>query len=567
MNDGGDTTATSRERTRSRAWWLMAGLLISAFLARAPLYLCVFPPFEGWDEYQHLAYITHLDETGTIPVFDESRVSLALRPLVIAMPHSPWGGEQVQEWGALSYADYWNAPAPPTGTDREASSSPRLNQAQHPPLAYVLALPIWRALRRAHPLEAIYAIRTMNLLLVAAALVLFAGALKRLVPAFAPRVAVFALVCLHPLFFQNVARVANDALAIAAGMAGISLLVLADGSRLLTRGLLAAGCIAASIWSKQTGLTLIPAFFLGLPLIGWVHGVSAGRLWRVTSIAGIALLLLVAPLWLWSYHQYGAIITTQESLELAARGSVTDALATSLVNLDWGALVETLFVPGRPWVGGWSFLQMHETLADVYGWYWSILLTAAGVGAVVAMLRRARAVESAASVRRTDGGAVGGLAVCATVVIFTALGMIHHAVVSHAMFGRPMTNPWYFMTALPFLFVLLVRGLEAIDRRLATAAAAALAVLFVAIDLHGTWVQMPRSYASTTDAALQWSRLTAIHPAILSGDLRWLFLATQLGALCLVGGGLVHTWRKYREPDQGATMRKLVGGAGFEAGR
>ena len=37
-------------------------------------------------------------------------------------------------------------------------------------------------------------------------------ALERLVPAFAPRVAVLALVCLHPLFFQNVARVANDGL-------------------------------------------------------------------------------------------------------------------------------------------------------------------------------------------------------------------------------------------------------------------------------------------------------------------------------------------------------------------
>lgn len=547
-NDGGDGAARSRERTRSRAWWLLAGLLITAFLARAPLYLSVFPPFEGWDEYQHLAYIAHVDETGTIPVVDEdTRVSLALRPLVVAMPHSPWGGEQVQEWGALSYADYWNAPSPAAGAVREASSSPRLYQAQHPPLAYVLALPIWRALKTAHPLEAIYAIRTMNLLLVAAALVLFAGALTRLVPAFAPRVAVFALVCLHPLFFQNVARVANDALALATGVAGISLLVLADGRTLLTRGLLAAVFIAASVWSKQTGLTLIPALVLGLPLIGWVHGVSAGRLWRVTSMAAIVLLLLVAPLWLWSYRQYGAIITTQESLELAAEGSVVNALATALVNLAWGPLVDTLFVPGRPWVGGWSFLAMHETLADLYGWYWGILLAAAGAGAVVATLRRARSVEQAASVRRTGGIAVGGLAVCAAVVIFTALGMIHHALVSHAVFGGATTNPWYFMTALPFLFVLLIRGLEAIDRRLATAAAAALAALFVAIDLHGTWVQMPRAYANTTDAALQWSRLTAIHPAVLSGDLRWLFLAAQLGALCLVVLGLVHAWRNRAE--------------------
>src|SRR5689334_20776368 len=99
----------------SSAWWLTAGSLIIAFLARGPLYLSVFPPLEGWDEYQHLAYIVHLDETGAIPVIGEhNRVSLALRPLVIGVPHSPWSSDQLKEWGALSYADYWNAPAPPT---------------------------------------------------------------------------------------------------------------------------------------------------------------------------------------------------------------------------------------------------------------------------------------------------------------------------------------------------------------------------------------------------------------------------------------------------------------------
>ncbi len=540
-NDVGVGTVGSRERTRSRAWWLVASLLITAFLARAPLYLSVFPPFEGWDEYQHLGYIAYLDQTGTIPVFGAAtRVPFAIRPLVIAMPHSQWGGDQVREWGALSYGDFWNSPAPTAATARGVSSSPRLYQAQHPPLSYALALPIWHALKRKHPLDAIYAIRTMNLLLVAGGLVLFAGALERLMPLFASRVAVFALVCLHPLFFQNVARVANDALALATGMAGISLLVLADGRTLLIRGLLAAVCVAASVWSKQTGLALIPVLVLGLPLIGWVHGIAAGRLWRVTAIVTFALLLLVAPLWLWSYRHYGAIITTQESLQLAADGPVAGKLVTSLEHLRWAPLIDTLFVPGRPWVGGWSFLAMQKTLAEVYGWYWRILLAAAAVGGVVAMLRRLRS----ASVPRIHREAVAGLAVCAATVIFTALGLIHHAVVSDAVFGQSMTNPWYFMTALPFLFVLLVRGLEAINSLLATAASGVLAVLFVAIDLRGTWVEMPRAYASTTEAALQWSRLTSIHPAILSGDLRWVFLATQLGALCLVVGGLVYASRR-----------------------
>lgn len=527
-----------------RTWWWPAGLLIAAFLARAPLYLSVFPPLEGWDEYQHLGYIATLDVTGAVPVVDPlTRVPLAIRPLAASVPHSVSGADQLQEWGVLSYADYWATPAPAARANLETLASPRLYQAQHPPLAYALALPIWRALKTAHPLEAIYAIRVLNLLLVAAALALFAGALTRLVPAFAPRVAVLALVCLHPLFFQNVARVANDALALAAGVAGMSLLLLADGRTLLTRGLLSAACVAVSVWSKQTGLTLIPALVLGLPLVGWMHGVSAVRLVRVTALVTGVFLLLVAPLWLWSYEHYGSIVTTQESIELAARGTVVSALAAASVNVDWAPVLAYLFVPGRPWVGGWSFLPVLPLLDGLYRYCWSALLMAAVAGAAVSVRRRVWSTAVTPAAPRADGIATGGLFVCAAVVAATALGMIHHALVSQALFGRVMTNPWYFMTALPFLFVLLVRGLEAMSARLAAVAAGVLAVLFVAIDLHGTWVQMPRAYADTADTALQWSRLTSIHPAVLSGDLRWWFLATHLVALGLVAWALLRAGR------------------------
>jgi hypothetical protein len=525
---------------RWRAWWIVAGLLIAAFLARGPLYLSVLPPFEGWDEHQHLAYIAHLDQTGSIPVMDQSVVPRGLRPLMVSVPHSASGAEQLRDWGVLSYADYWDAP-PPTDAHLEPSSSSRLYQAQQPPLAYVLVMPIWRALKTPRPLEAISAIRATHVLLVAGALVLFAAALTRLVPRFGPRVAVFALVCLHPLFFQNVARVANDALAVATGIAGFSLLVLADGRTLLTRGLLAAVCIGASIWSKQTSLTLIPALALGVPLIGWAHNLPAGRLWRATIVAGVAFLLLVVPLWLWTYQQYGSILTTQDNLELAQRGSVGVALATAFVDVAWGPVIDYLLVPGRAWVGGWSFLPMHEMLAAAYAWSWSVLLAAAVAGGVIA-LRRGQSVTRTVSAR-TDAGIAAGSIVCAVIVLFTALGMLYHSVLSHAVFGRTVTNPWYFMTALPFLFVLVVRGWETISERFATCAGAALAVLFVAIDLHGTLVQMPLLYTRTTDAALQWSRLTSIHPAFLSGDLRWLFLSLQLGALGLVFGTLVRASR------------------------
>jgi hypothetical protein len=125
----------------------------------------------------------------------------------------------------------------------------------------------------------------------------------------------------------------------------------------------------------------------------------------------------------------------------------------------------------------------------------------------------------------------------------TALGMFHHALASNAVSGRPMTNAWYFMGALPFLFVLVVKGLAVFSERLAVLATASLAVLFVAIDLHGTWVQMPNAYASTTEATLKWARLTAIHPTLLRGELRWVYLAIHLAALSFVVGALAHRSR------------------------
>ena len=508
----------------SRAWWLVAASLIAAFLARAPLYLSVFPPFEGWDEPQHLAYIVHLDETGTVPVMNASIVPFSLRPLFVRTPQTP-PGDQLRPWGALPYAEYWRM-GPPADAWREATFSFRLYQAQHPPLAYALDVPIWRSLKAPRPLDAIFAIRFVNVLIAAAGLVLFAAALERLVPAFGSRVVVLALVCLHPLFFQNVARVANDALAVSTGLAGISLLALTDGRTLLTRGLLAAVCIAASVWTKQTSFTLIPALVVGLPLIGWRHNVPPARIVRVTCVAVGAFILIVAPLWVWNYQHYGSIVTTQDTLELAAKGDVLAALTRSVSKIPWVSVVANLFVPGQPWVGGWSFLPIHETLATLHGWIWGIVLAAAGAGAVIAS-RRAPRID-------------GGLVVCAAVVAFTTLGMIYYSVLSHAVFGAPLANPWYFMTALPFLFVLVVRGLETIGARLATTAGAALAAVYVAIELHGTWIQMPTAYASTTDVALQWARLTAIHPAILRGDYRWFFLAAHVGALCVVAVGLLY---------------------------
>jgi hypothetical protein len=297
----------------------------------------------------------------------------------------------------------------------------------------------------------------------------------------------------------------------------------------MRRSVWAAASIAVGVWSKQTGLTLIPALVIGVPLMGWSHGASRARVWRATVAALTTFLVLVAPLWWWSYAHYGSVVTTQESIQLAADRSGLAALVQALSRLRWGSLIDTLFVPGRPWVGGWSFIPMQTGVASIHAWYWSALVVLALVGGVMVACRRAVSHVD----RATPVGDTAGLWVCGVVVVFTILGLVHHAVSSTAAFGQPMTNPWYFMTAFPFVLVLLVRGLEAIDRRLAVAGGVGLAALFVVMDVYGTWVAMPRVYADTTDRALQWTRLSSIHPAALAGDWRYVFLAAQAGAMAL----------------------------------
>ena len=85
---------------------------------------------------------------------------------------------------------------------------------------------------------------------------------------------------------------------------------------------------------------------------------------------------------------------------------------------------------------------------------------------------------------------------------------------------------------------------DVLDRRLATGGGAGLAALFALMDLYGTWVAMPRVYADTADQALQWQRLTMIHPAILSGHLRWAYLGLHVLVLGLVLGALVYVRRE-----------------------
>ena len=62
-----ETDARRTPRFHDRGWLWFRMILTGLVLCRGLVLLCVMPPFEAWDEYQHVGYLAYLAETGRAP--------------------------------------------------------------------------------------------------------------------------------------------------------------------------------------------------------------------------------------------------------------------------------------------------------------------------------------------------------------------------------------------------------------------------------------------------------------------------------------------------------------------
>ncbi len=59
-------------------WPRLRLLLVTLVLCRGLVVVCALPPFEAWDEYQHVAYVQHIAETGRSAILHETKVPASL---------------------------------------------------------------------------------------------------------------------------------------------------------------------------------------------------------------------------------------------------------------------------------------------------------------------------------------------------------------------------------------------------------------------------------------------------------------------------------------------------------
>jgi hypothetical protein len=200
-------------------------------LLRAAFYCAAIPMWEGWDEFAHFDYVRHLALEGKLPARNELisvevAASLRIAPLpwtlkdyftdIPHLTHDAFSRLSERDRGELQRK------LASLGDDRTAwqeSASLTLYEAQHPPAYYALMAGVYELVRTRPLTDRVWWLRPMSVFL--ASLVVPGTCLLGWAvfgdPAYG--VGAAAVVTAMPGVMMNVARVSNEALAMAVGAA------------------------------------------------------------------------------------------------------------------------------------------------------------------------------------------------------------------------------------------------------------------------------------------------------------------------------------------------------------
>jgi hypothetical protein len=288
----------------------------------------MLPLWEGWDEYAHVAWLQHWNDTGTLPrttdrIPREIDESMRLAPL-------PWELNWIGP-PYLTHSEWWALPA--SERDKRvrglATLSPGLAhqpavelptvaiggqpfvfyEAQQPPLYYWIAAAVMRPAADRPIGGRVLLIRILGVLFTSLAIPFTFMAARNILGT--PAMWCTALLAVAPGLGIDSARVANDGLAI--GVTAIFLWLMTRektgwlaagailGAAILVKAsLLVLAPIMAILWirrPKQLGLALALGFaiggwwyirnlFIGMPLMGWQESVPLGT----AAVSAVALL-------------------------------------------------------------------------------------------------------------------------------------------------------------------------------------------------------------------------------------------------------------------------------------
>lgn len=517
--------------------------MVVIFILRGLFVLSIFPPFEGWDEYQHIAYIEYYLEHGEPPIFNDSTVPRSLYPDLVQYPHCAAGADQIRRVGALSYDQFWAAKEPPTVLPGAPSIG--LYQAQHASLYYRIVAPIYGRLKsNAGILTAITVLRLINLGFGTAAVAIALMGLGRIMKPGAGRCLTGLLVATQPLFLMNCARIANDALAVLFGTIVIVVLLTPKRQRDIARWIIAGVALGLGTLAKTTTLGLAP-FIVLATAYSVIRKQTTPKKGLLSCAIMIGLATIITyPYFSFNVRKFGMLSPMQEAVRNRKAGLGTGDLIRAATEINWLQLMQSRYLRHSLWSSGWS---LHSPSWRTFGINrfemkaHEFLLYAAGAGGLFLLSRRRREerrlfVESGAAPKLV----LLWLGVTAALCI--------HALHTYLALPNIATNSWYAAVIFPWLLALVAQGYFALPyQRLAIVLGMGLLLVFVSTEVYGVMVDMVRTFTGESWGPLAKERLASIHvhamgpswttpllalalSGILLGTLTWIAIAIRSAA-------------------------------------
>lgn len=529
----------SRPSLSNRLRLLVVGLV----LARGVVGLTQTPPFEGWDEYQHVAYIGYIHETGQRAVLNETLVP----PEMIAAIHRDFPqpeSARVQFPPVIkphSYESFWEP-----GRDKgrlDSSHIPdnhgvRLYQAQHSWWYYIMVGPIFRGLGGLENLHtSVAGLRFLNLAFIAGAVWIALGVVAKRVPDRRTAGWIALMIGVQPLLVMNAIRVSSDAAGLFFSVAAVAamLTMAIDGRQLVRQAALAALLTGLAIVMKATNFALLPA--LGL---SWLIGVVRTRPSRgaafgsAAALAGV-LACLMGPDLAHNFSVYGMATPMQEAIENRAKGRGFHDLYKAFREFHPLVYARWLFGEGVFIQGNWSWVLPIADIAT----YHRYCVELASVGLVLAAAtylgRRGLdrfGIKLGREVYTVDSFATPLLCIGVLAGFFAAL--VYHALQSAMAWGITTTGPWYAAPAIPWLCLLIGVGAMGWTRFAAVGFVSMVVGLSIVAEQTMWWIQMPIVYSGGRTGLEALQRISTLQPWYLSTVTAAVALVVSLGLFVMV---------------------------------
>lgn len=441
---------------RSKLIWLV-GLLILLVVIRGVNLSVSLPPFEGWDEYQHLSVAEFVHLNNAMPV-RQDRLPDSVLPFLKAFPHPDDSAKQLNGLAAINYSGaVWDNPSASwrsaVAEDESKNIPTTLYQSQHGPLYYQF-LSIIKQLFGVDDFNrwSLWA-RLINVFLCTIAVACWIQIFFQTMKADSVRypLMIVTLLAVNPLLIYNASRVANDSMASAFACLALMLYFQFKNTCYKLRDVHAKEIIwcgviglliGCAVLTKANAIVVAPVIAIGLYVNEIQRGKSIFLAAVLPCVLTVSYFLVTAEYHYDSLIEYGNLTGMQESKVIKDMGKGLGDVVMAISEVSF-SFIKKVYFYGFFDIGGWSEGYRPEIQTELKKMLLKLIMVVFFLAIFVQSMRKNRSSQK----------------LCWELVVLLALiwmAMLYHALSFQVAWGSLATNTHYGIMSIPVLIALVL---------------------------------------------------------------------------------------------------------------